>query len=197
MQRYYNIIQGIAVIIVCFAITGCTEQTQSTLLEKPVYVDAPYLQDYSIKYNIADSNIALYSVYEDRNNVIKVLTSKGLMQPDNGEMLYPGTLSPDSSYRAISAKKIQGLGLYQKQFVYIDDKAVLSNAWAGKLYTRHALPAARIFCGDGNFAFLVSDGRQLQWITDSTVKWQTNAEDTVLDMQYSKVQTSSLLVPEA
>jgi hypothetical protein len=193
MYTQFRITKNIAVIILCLCITGCGEKGQPTAPEKAVYIDAPYLQDYSVKYNLADSNTVLYKVYEDRNGVIKIFTSKGIMQPCNGEMLYPGKISPDSSYRAIAAKKIQGLGLYKKQFVYLDDKAVLSNAWAGKLYLRHTLPSGRIFCGGDDFSFLVSNGKKLQYLKDTALVWQAAVEDSVLDMQYNK-NTNSFFV---
>ena len=113
----------------------------------PVFKDVPFTQDYSIKYNITEPGTELYKVYSDRNGVIKILSSKGLMQPYSGEMLYPGTIVQDQTYRPTTAKKIAGIGLYKDQFVFVDDKAVLSNAWAGKLYSQHSLPDASIFAG--------------------------------------------------
>ena len=95
------------------------------------HIDVPYVQDYSIKYKVADADIELYKVCADRNGVIKIFSSKGLLQPYGGEMLYPGSIVSDRTYRPISAKKIASIGLYKEQFVFGDDKAILSNAWAG------------------------------------------------------------------
>ena len=52
-----------------------------------IYNDVPFIQDYSIKYNVVDPGIELNKVYSDRNGVIKVYSSKGLVQPYSGEVL--------------------------------------------------------------------------------------------------------------
>jgi hypothetical protein len=56
--------------------------------------------------------------------------------------------------------------------VYIDDKAVLSNAWAGKLFSRHTMPGAKIFAGGKDFNFLISDGKSLIFLKDSEKLWE-------------------------
>jgi hypothetical protein len=71
-----------------------------------------------------------------------------------------------------SDKKIAGIGTYQDQFVYVDDTAVLSNAWAGHLFSRHTLPDARIFAGGSDFTFLISDGKALVLLKDSKHLWE-------------------------
>ncbi|MES1216691.1 MAG: hypothetical protein ABUT20_14345, partial [Bacteroidota bacterium] len=146
--------------------------------------DVPFIQDYSIKYNNTDPGAELYKVYSDRNGVVKILSSKGLMQPYSGEMLYPGTIVTDQTYRPITAKKISGIGLYKSQFVFIDDKAVLSNAWAGKLFSQHSLPDASIFAGGEDFNFLISNGKKLELLKNSQTTWQKDVEEAVIDIVY-------------
>ena len=154
--------------------------------DQPVYRDVAYQQDYSIKYAVSDSEAALYKVFSDRNGVIQVLSSKGLLHPYAGELLYPGTLVSDDTYRPMTDKKISSLGIYQHQLVYLDDKAVLSNAWAGELYSRHGLPGAKIFAGGKDFSFLISDGRSLQYLKDNQVDWEGKISGEVLDIQYGE-----------
>ena len=149
-----------------------------------IYNDVPFIQDYSIKYNVVDPGIELNKVYSDRNGVIKIYSSKGLLQPYSGEMLYPGTIVPDLTYRPVSAKKIAGFSLYKDQFVFSDDKAILSNAWAGKIYTPHPFSRAPFFAGGENFNFLVSDGKKLAYLENKVTVWQQETEGSVLDILY-------------
>ncbi|MCO5241404.1 MAG: hypothetical protein M9904_15245 [Chitinophagaceae bacterium] len=95
---------------VCMAtlcMAACLQKKPEGTRHEQVYTDIPFLQDYSIKYHIADSNTALYKVYADRNGVIQILSSKGLLHPYAGAFLYPGTLLPDDSYRPMKDKNIR------------------------------------------------------------------------------------------
>lgn len=148
--------------------------------------DAPFTQDYAVKWHTTDSAVKVYKSHADRNGVIKLFTSQGLMQLFAGEMLYPGTIVPDGTYRAITQKKISGMGIHDNQFVYIDDKAVLSNAWAGSLYAQHGMPDARLFAGGEGFDFLVSNGQALRYVKDGAVALETNAP--ALDILWNSTQ---------
>jgi hypothetical protein len=104
-----------------------------------------------------------------------------------GQFLYPGTLVKDVQDRQTSDKKIAGISIYQNQFVYIDDKAVFSNAWAAKLYSRHTLPAARVFAGGKDFTFLISDGKALHLLKDSKNLWEgALSGDEVKDIRFDE-----------
>ncbi|MBD1260989.1 hypothetical protein HZY62_10355 [Maribacter polysiphoniae] len=155
------------------------EQTSSM----PIYEDIPYLQDYSIKYNwTQDQDIS--KVYMDRNGVIQVLSTDGLLRTHDGQFLYPGTLLKDKTYRPLTDKQISGLTLYENQFVYLDDKAVFSNAWAGSLYLSHNLPKAHILAAGSNFDFLISDGKSLQFLSKDKAPWEGAIDDRLLDIRY-------------
>ncbi|MBX3242365.1 MAG: hypothetical protein KIT80_04445 [Chitinophagaceae bacterium] len=158
-----------------------------------VFTDVPYTQDYSIKYHTTDSSVAVYKSFADRNGVIKLYTSKGIMQPYAGKMLYPGTVVPDDTYRPMTKKNIAGIGIYDNQFVFIDDKAVLSNAWAGTLYSQHNLPDARIFAGGEGFAFLISNEQNLRYVKDGNTLWE-KAGVTVTDIVYDDTQKRFLIL---
>jgi hypothetical protein len=86
-----------------------------------------------------------------------------------------------------SDKKIAGIGIYQDQIVYVDNEAVLSNAWAGNLFSRHTMPETRIFAGDNNFAFLLSDGKKLVLLKDSKHLWEGSLSGKdITDIKFDK-----------
>jgi hypothetical protein len=168
-----------------FFLTSCENRESAS--KQPIHADVPFLQDFSIKYELLDS-VKLRRAYSDRNGAITVSTSANLFQPHAGEFLYPGNLVPDRTYRPIADKKIANVTLYKDHFVYVDDKAVLSNAWAGNLYVKHTLPNASLLSGGNNFEFLVSDGRDLQFLKDSSVVWNGKSHDQVLDITFDSAQ---------
>ena len=153
--------------------------------QKTGYQDVPFVQDYSIKYGVKSGKDKLIKVCSDRNGNIRVLSSCGLLKPFNGRFLYPGELVSDQSYRPMAEKKITGLETCRGQFIYLDDVAVLSNAWAGQLFSMHKMPGARIFEGGRDFAFLISDGRHLKYVRDSKTLWQGNLPVGLIDIRYS------------
>lgn len=172
--------------------------TQKDNGQQTVYSDKAFTQDYSIKYNTEDSATTLFQVASDRNGVVQVLSSKGLLHPFSGEMLYPGTLVADDSYRPMKAKKISALGVYQDQLVYLDDKTVLSNAWAGKLFVKHSLPNARVFAGGSDFDFLISDGQALQYLKTGQINWEGKSTGQVLNLIFDSAgQRFFVLTPAA
>lgn len=170
----------LCIIVVIFS----CKQSEDVAISQPVYKDIPFLQDYSVKYNVNDENMLLKKVYADRNGTIQIMSSSGLLKIFNGQFLYPGTLVADKTYRPIADKKIQGLGLYKNHFVYVDDKAVLANAWAGNLYAKHTLPDANMLEGGSNFDFLISNRNNLQYVRDSTIVWEGESVNAILDIQF-------------
>lgn len=171
--------------------TGCDESEQNS--RQPIHHDKPFVQDFSTKYFLEDS-VRLLRVYSDRNRVIEISTSDNLYKPDAGEFLFPGSLVQHRYYRPIADKNISNLALYKNHFVYLDDKAVLSNAWAGNLYVRHSLPSASILAGGKNFDFLVSDGTALQYLKDSTVAWHGQFSESILDIVFDEKANRFLLL---
>ena len=172
---------------VIIALYSCTENRDiKEELTQPVYQDIPYLQDYAIKYTAEAREITYKKVYTDRNDVIQVLTSKGIYRPTNGHFQYPGLLKPDKTYLPMADKQITDMGVHQHQFVYLDDVAVFSNAWAGKLFLRHQLSHASIVCAGERFNFLISDGTQLKFIVNSVAAWSTElAHELIRDIKFS------------
>ncbi|MGC3946528.1 MAG: hypothetical protein QM762_18720 [Chryseolinea sp.] len=176
---------AIALLVGTVLLQSCSNKEQQA---QPVYQDVAFQQDYSIKYDLLDTTARLRRVVSDRNGVVEVLSSKGLLKLYAGEFLYPGTLVPDRTYRPIADKKISGLDRYRDQFVYVDDKAVLANAWAGKLFARHTLPTANVLRGGRTFDFLITDGKKLQYISDSTIAWQGESSREVIDIAFDSTR---------
>jgi hypothetical protein len=173
-----NIISLLLIVISC-------SRPANKLADQDVYNDLSYLQDFSIKYNLPDTGIKLQKIFSDRNGYVQVLSSAGLMRLRDGQFLFTGTIVKDVQDRQTSDKKITGIGLYRHQFIYADDKAIFSNAWAGTLYIRHIMPGASIFAGGRDFAFLVSDGRDLVLLRDTLTLWTGSIQDDrVLDIKF-------------
>ncbi|MHC4302694.1 MAG: hypothetical protein ACYS7Y_35995, partial [Planctomycetota bacterium] len=116
------------------------------------YKDRPFFQDFAEKTHVCEelAGVELLAVRSDRNGRILVLSDKGLLQIHNGELV------PDRLYRPIRDMQVQGLETYRGQFIYLTDKAVLSNAWAGNIYTSHKMRDARLFEMGNNFDSLLA-----------------------------------------
>jgi hypothetical protein len=152
--------------------------------KQPVHKDVAFRQPYSVKWNI--DGASLKNAFADRNGVIQLYSTAGLLKPYAGEFLYPGTLVADKTYRPIADKKIANLTLYKDQFVYLDDKAVLSNAWGGTLYSRHKMPNANMLEAGDDFSFLISDGIALNYLKDSKTIWEGKNNEQIIDILFEQ-----------
>lgn len=178
-------IQWIIPIYIAFLSISCT--TKNDVQVKQKHTDNAFIQDYSIKFFTKNQYLKLFKVVSDRNGVIQIFSSEGLQKPFSGEFLYPGTVESDFSYRPMANKKITSIGIYDNQLVYLDNDAVLSNAWAGKLYLKHGMPRANLFCGGKDFTFLVSDCETIKCIQDSSVLWEGKfPRANIIDIRYQK-----------
>ncbi len=146
---------------------ACQKNESGSTTVQPVYQDVPYSQDYAIKYHLT-SEVQLKKVFTDRNGIIQVLSSKGVLRPNNGHFQYPGTLEPDISYVPMADKKVKDMILYQDQFVYLDGEAFFSNAWAGKLFTRHQIDNPESFTAGSDFHFLITSQKEYRIIGETT-----------------------------
>ncbi len=180
----YHFAIAVGLSILCVACH--TEPIERTDDEPPkIYRDTAFMQDYSIKYNLADPNTELISAGTDRNGVIQVLSSAGMMQLQGGQFLFPGRLVADQRYRTSSDKRLAALQTCQEQFILLDDEAVLSHAWAGKVFERHQLPKAQMLAGAPDRTFLISDGQSLQLLQHSAIAWTIPTTGTsIVDIQY-------------
>lgn len=155
-----------------------------TKINQPVYQDKPYLQDFSIKYYTQSADGQIESAFTDRNGNIRVFSSNGLLIPHNGQFLYPGSFLPDKKYRTLGNKKIQVAFAHHDQFVLIDDKAVFSNAWAGSVYCLHELSNVTKGVGGKIFDYLITNGNDIHYVSDSKTWFKLTSKDNIQDMKY-------------
>jgi hypothetical protein len=146
------------------------------------YEDRPFLQDYAEKIPLSKelTDTELSVVRSDRNGRIRVLSNKGLLQIHDGELV------PDRRYRPMLDIQITGLDTYREQFVYLTDKAILSNAWAGQFFVPHKMPAAGLFKMGNNFDFLLIGNDTLAYFNqgkcvDSRQTAQTQTKQLIFD----------------
>lgn len=167
---------------------GCSKVSEDGVRPEQglsVHVDAPFLQEISVKYYFDQPGVALKKAHIDRNGTVQVLSDQGLLRPHDGQFLYPGTLMDDRTYLPMKDKNLRDLTVYQNQFVYLDDRSVLSNAWAGSLFVKHALSKATMFQPGSDFSFLVAAEGSLGYFADSTQVWSGNlAAGIALAMDY-------------
>jgi len=100
----------------------------------PVYIDQPFVQDYSEKIPLASqtADVKLLKVRADRNGNVTVLSNQGLLQVD------AGMLKPDRRYRPLADAPIKDIEVSGGEFVYLTDRHVLSNARAGQILGEHS-----------------------------------------------------------
>src|SRR6185437_2058635 len=91
---------------------------------------------------------------------------------------------------------LKDIALYQNQLVYASDKAIISNAWAGKLYSLHTMPNVTHLCGGNDFSFLLTDGTTIQYITDSKLLSALQSDDKVIDILFDKKRSLFWLLSE-
>jgi hypothetical protein len=155
------------------------------------YEDRPFTQDFSEKILLSDklTGTKLSAVRCDRNGRVLVLSNKGLLQ------VYNGRLVPDISYRPLADMQIKSLETYRDQFIYLTDKAVLSNAWAGRLLIPHKMPDAGLFVPGSNFDFLLAGKNSLAYFNQGKCvdKWQ-NPRNEARQILFDPIRNRFLLL---
>ena len=143
------------------------------------YADKPFIQDYADKFELKNEkeNIKLFQVQSDRNLVVKINSSSGILQP------YEKSLVADMQYRPLTDMHIISIKNYKDQFVYLTDKAVLSNAWAGKFYVDHGIKNPTQFVIGKNFTTIIASQNELILFKDGKKLWskvENNINPTAL-----------------
>jgi hypothetical protein len=191
-----NYVKSIILLITIVVLVGCGTKDKSSK-HKPVYQDIPYIQDYSVKYVFDNRDIVPQKISADRNGVIQVLASNKLYRANNGHFQYPGNLVLDKNYEPMTDMRIAVLIPYQDQFVYLTNKAVVSNAWAGKILLKHDIPKANILCGGSDFDFMISDGKKISYLKNNEQLWSGAVElGKIIAIKYSKFKNVFLLLGE-
>jgi hypothetical protein len=159
--------------------------------------DLPFIQDFSVKYYLPEG-ITAQQVASDRNDNFRILTNEGIFQPTHAAFLHPGSFVKDEQYRTAKHKKIHYLTTLQGQFVYMDEKHIFSQAWAGTFRTPLPLERVRAFAGSTPQDFIMSDGTSLAVFKDENpnlsetrseqgfklLKPSTSSVEKIKDIQY-------------
>jgi hypothetical protein len=174
-------------------------QTHSTASDslQPYYQDKPFEQEFSIRY-LADNTqqASMLAVSANRDGQIRLLTNHGVMVPDNGSIFFDGGLTPDVAYPQLTAKKIKAITTYHNQTVYLDDRQIFSNAWAGKYQVSHGLENARLLAGGDDFHFLISDGEKVLYLDRTSKILWTGTFSGLKQISYLTERKCFLLVSD-
>ncbi|MHC4489629.1 MAG: ligand-binding sensor domain-containing protein, partial [Planctomycetota bacterium] len=155
------------------------------------YKDRLFLQDLAEKIPLSEelAGTELSTVSSDRNGRILVLSNKGLLQIHNGKLV------TDQQYRPLLDMQIRDMDICRGQFVYLTDKDVLSNAWAGKFCVPHRMPDVRLFKMGSNFNFLVTGRDVLAYFEQSKCvdKWE-RGQRYIKQLFFDKIRNRFLLL---
>jgi len=157
-----------------FALLLFTLPLSQATAQSPFYRDTPFLQDAADQYTLPEKSgdVRLRQVRSDRNGNILVLSQAGLLRP------FHGRLVPDRHHRPLTDMTLRALATKDAQFVYLSDRAVLSNAWAGRWYVSHRMPSARLFAPGSGFDALVADNSTLAYFNGNEPAWSTDLRST-------------------
>ncbi len=166
--------KSILTILVIFMSVAITAQT---------YTDKPYIQDYADKFELSEKfkNVELLQVLTDRNKLVNILSSTGLLQT------WKEQLVENMLYRPLTDINIIAINKYEEQFVYLTNKAVLSNSWAGKFYIEHGIKNPSEFVVAHDFTTLVAGEGELALFQNSKKAWsKTLANFEPLNLIFDK-----------
>ncbi|MEO9894233.1 hypothetical protein [Aurantibacter sp.] len=142
----------------------------SVNLNAQEYLDVPFLQDFAEKFelNEANKNVTVLQVRSDRNLAIKVLSNEGVLNAFEKE------LSSDLQYRPLTDMNIVAFDTYKKQFVYLTENSVLSNAWGGTFEVEHGMQSPSHFAIGSDFTSLVASSKTIKLIDkEGKTIWET------------------------
>lgn len=131
------------------------------------HIDKPFIQDYADKYNLAENfkNSNLLYVSSNRDGVISVVSSKTLLHP------WDKKLVKDSRYRPFENMNVLANLRYKNQIVYLTDRAVLSNAFAGEFYINHGIKNPTHFAVGNDFETLVVSNNEIVLFKNEKKIW--------------------------
>lgn len=156
----------------------------SIVLAQVKHKDVPYAQEYAIKYQ---SDYPCDEVEFDLNGNIKLIGNGEVKKITFGELLIPGKVVDDNSYRFMKDKHIIDVIQVDSQFVYLDKNVIFSNAWAGDLFIRHNLSNPKGFIGISKLDYLVYNDNTIQCIDKGKVSWKTSVgQSQILEILFEK-----------
>ena len=161
-----------------------------------IHLDKPFKQDFSIKYPGKVDVGNRFSLAVDRNGTVKVVENGKLLHPAYGAFQQDGKLLPDQSYLPMKDKQILAIQRYQDQLVYLSDKAMLSNAWAGDLYLPHALKDVHAFAGGNRMDFVAVGKNQVQYLRKELKTSPIPIKQQIIDICFEEKRNRFLLLHE-
>ncbi|MFN4000250.1 hypothetical protein [Algoriphagus sp.] len=159
-----------------------------------VHQDRVFLQDYAIKYPGKIDVNERFSLAADRNGTVQILEKGKIFRPTAGKFQQDGMLVADQTYLPMMDKNILAILSYQDQLVYLDDKAVLSNAWAGDLYLSHSVKNPSGFAGGKDLDFLVAGDGQIQYLKKGITPVTLPISNKILDLIFDEKSDRFLLL---
>jgi hypothetical protein len=131
------------------------------------HMDKPFTQDYAVIFELSENtvNSNLWSVSSSRDKAISIVSSNGLLQPWDKKIV------KDIRYRPFENMKVISTVNYKDQIVYLTDKAVLSNDFAGKLYMDHGMKNPTHFAMGNDFKALVAGNGQVKLLQNDKKIW--------------------------
>lgn len=131
------------------------------------HIDKPFTQDYADKFELTGNTVGtdLIHVSSSRDAMISIVSSKGLLQPWGKKIVR------DIHYRPFDHMKVISTIRYKDQIVYLTEKAVLSNDFAGKFYIDHAIKNPIHFSIGNDFKTLVAGNGQLSLFQNDKKLW--------------------------
>jgi len=136
------------------------------------HIDKPFMQDFADKYELVESikGTKLQKVRSDRNKSIYMLSSEGILH--TGE----NTIAKNTYYRPFENMTIVDMDVHEGQFVYLSDNAILSNAWAGKLFISHKIKNPVCFKMSTDFSALVAGEGEIAYFKGGKEIWSQKEE---------------------
>lgn len=153
---------------------ACSEPTAVVTSQQSFHQDSSFLQRYAVKYELPPSGPTLLGLETDRNGDIQVLTTEGIYHCQGGQFLYPGQLIPYPRHRPMLDMPLSAIGTKAKQFIYANNEAIFSNAWAAETYLFHGLNSPQLLSAASDGSYLLAQGGQLKWMSQDGSSWQEN-----------------------
>ncbi len=137
------------------------------------YTDTPFYQNFAEKFELSDQvlNSKLLKVSSDRNGFVSIVSSEGLLQPWDKKVV------KDLHYQPFTDMKVISVLRYRDQLVYLTEKAVLSNTFAGKFYIDHQLKHPLYFALGNDFKTLVAAKGQLKIFKEDQKLWSKSIDN--------------------
>jgi hypothetical protein len=136
------------------------------------HIDKPFIQDFADKYELVESikETKLQKVRSNRNKEMYMLSSEGILH--TGENI----IAKNTYYRPFENLTVVDMDAHEGQFVYLSKDAILSNAWAGKVYISHNIANPVCFKMSTDFSVLVAGVGEIAYFKGGNEIWRQKEE---------------------